>query len=342
MGKYFTEVERYKLETMLKDNVSVCEIGKRLSKHFTTVYKEIKKGTVKLMNSDLTYRKEYCADYAQSITEIRSHNKGISIKLGKNYALEKYIVYLVKELKYSPYAVAHAIKCNKDFGITLSETTIYSYIHKNVFLDISDKDLHYNLKKTKDVIKVKRPCYKKLKGKNIEDRPKNIRYRRTYGHWEMDTVYSGKKKSKACLLVLTERKTREEIIIKMPNRTLSSTLSALDTMERDMGTELFREKFLSITVDNGVEFGNATQLERSCLADGKRTTVYFCHPFSSCERGSNENLNKLIRYWIPKGSDIGVYTELQIRKIQDWINNYPRKQFKGLSSAEYKLSLGIP
>ena len=75
MGKYFTENERCKLETMLKDKVPVSEISERLGKHFTTIYKEINKGTVKLLNSDLTYKEEYCADYAQRVTEERSRSE---------------------------------------------------------------------------------------------------------------------------------------------------------------------------------------------------------------------------------------------------------------------------
>lgn len=342
MSKYFTETERYKLETMLKDGLSVMQIAERLGKHFTTIYKEIKKGTVQLLNSDLTYRYEYCADRAQAVTKERSHNKGIDIKLGSDYALHDYIVHLVKDLKYSPYAVAEAIKNNNSFSTTLCETTIYSYIHNNIFLDISDKDLHYNRKKTKDVTKDKRPSYKNLRGKSIEERPKEIYKRNTYGHWEMDTVYSGKDKSKTCLLVLTERMTLDEYIIQMSDRTVDSTIKALNELERSLGAETFRKKFLTITADNGSEFANTEQIENSCVYPSKRTTLYFCHPYCSSERGSNENVNGLIRYWIPKGADIGQYTKEQIQHIQDWINNYPRKKFKGMSTNEYKALLGIP
>lgn len=343
MGKYFTERERYKLETMLKDGLSVMTIAERLEKHFTTVYKEIKKGTVKLRNSDLTYRMEYCADTAQAITNTRSHNKGRGLKLGSDLALSAHITYLVKELKYSPYAVQQNIRNRlSEFSTTLCETTIYSYIHNHIFADLTDKDLHYHRKKTKKVTKTSRPSYKKLHAKSIEDRPKSVYERNSYGHWEMDTVYSGKNKSRECLLVLTERMTLEEHIIKMPDRTLNSTVNALDDLERSLGDESFCKKFLTITMDNGSEFGDSVAIEKSCLTDGKRTLAYFCHPYSSGERGSNENVNGLIRYWIPKGHDIADYSNEDIQKIQDWINNYPRKKFGGLSTAQYKARLGIP
>ncbi len=341
MGKYLTETERYRLETMLKDKVPVMQIAERLGKHFTTIYKEIQKGTTELLNSDLTYRKEYCADIAQRITTDRGHNKGIPIKLGSNHKLAEHIEHLVKDLKYSPYAVACDIADGR-FNITLCEGTIYNYIHGDVFLNISDRDLHYNLKHTKNVTKEKRPSYKKLHSKSIEERPKHIRKRETYGHWEMDTVYSGKEKGRSCLLVLTERMTREEIIRSMPDRTLNSTKETLDSLEREYGAVGFRKKFLSVTMDNGVEFGSSADIEKSCLLDTPRTSAYFCHPYCSSERGSNENCNGLIRYWIRKGEDIGTYTAGQIQDIQDWINNYPRKLFGGLSTVQYKAVLGIP
>jgi len=341
MGKYFTDTERYRLETMLKDDVPVMQISERLGKHFTTVYKEIQKGTVELLNSDLTYRKEYCADVAQRITTDRGHNKGVPIKLGNNYGLAEHIEHLVKDLRYSPYAVSQDIADGR-FHMTLCEGTIYNYIHGNVFLGISDSDLHYNLKRTRNITKEKRPSYKKLHSRSIEERPGHISRRDTYGHWEMDTVYSGKEKSKSCLLVLTERMTREEIIRGMSDRTLNSTKETLDALEREFGAVGFRKKFLSVTMDNGSEFGSSADIEKSCLSDTPRTAAFFCHPYCSSERGSNENCNGLIRYWIKKGEDIGAYTAEQIKDIQDWINNYPRKLFNGLSTVQYKAMLGIP
>ncbi len=157
----------------------------------------------------------------------------------------------------------------------------------------------------------------------------------------MDTVYSGRNKSKACLLEITERMTRDQYIIRMPDRTLPSVVHALDTLEKSMGAITFRETFKTITVDNGSEFGDGTAIEKSCLSENPRTAVYFCHPYSSWERGSNENQNRLTLYWIPKGEDIAAYTDDQVQNIQDWINNYPRAMFGGLSANEYTQKLGI-
>lgn len=86
------------------------------------------------------------------------------------------------------------------------------------------------------------------------------------------------------------------------------------------------EVFRSITVDNGSEFLNSADLERSVRSLGiQRTRIYYAHPFSAWERGSNENANKLIRRFIPKGTDIGKLKQKDIQRIEYWMNNYPRR-----------------
>lgn len=129
------------------------------------------------------------------------------------------------------------------------------------------------------------------------------------------------------MLVLTERKTRNEKIILVPNRKAETTVKALDALEQKMGASVFSKIYKSITVDNGSEFAMADQLERSCLTDGKRTQLYFCHPYSSWERGSNENVNGMIRRRHPKGTDFSKVTAEEIAETENWINNYPRKIF---------------
>jgi IS30 family transposase len=83
-----------------------------------------------------------------------------------------------------------------------------------------------------------------------------------------------------------------------------------------------------------MEFADWQSIERSCRTKGKRTKTFFCHPYCSCERGTNENINRMIRRWIPKGDDIGLYSSREISFIQNWINNYPRRIFNGKSSKE--------
>ena len=104
-------------------------------------------------------------------------------------------------------------------------------------------------------------------------------------------------------------------------------------LERKWG-DMFYKIFRSITVDNGVEFSDYEGLERSALKEGKRTFVFYCHPYSSWERGTNENNNRLIRRHIPKGVDFDDTTDEEIAYIEDWINNYPRGIFEFKTSAE--------
>ena len=118
------------------------------------------------------------------------------------------------------------------------------------------------------------------------------------------------------------------------DRTAKSVIRALDRYERKIGSPAFRGKFKTITCDNGMEFADWQSIERSCRTKKNRTTVYFCHPYCSGERGTNENSNRFIRRWIPKGDDIGLYSKAEIQAIQDWMNHYPRRQFNGLSAAD--------
>ena len=96
------------------------------------------------------------------------------------------------------------------------------------------------------------------------------------------------------MLVLTERLSRHEIMIPIKTNTTESVVKALNTLERKYGA-LFYKVFRSITVDNGPEFADCAGMEKACRRKGARTTVYYCHPYSSWERGSNERQNGMIR-----------------------------------------------
>ncbi len=162
------------------------------------------------------------------------------------------------------------------------------------------------------------------KGESIENRPKEINDRVSFGHWEMDCV-AGRKRTRRALLVLSERLTRREIIIPIKDMTAASVVAALNKLERKYGKR-FSKVFKSITVDNGSEFSDCAGIESSVLRVGaKRTTVYYCHPYSAYERGTNENINKMIRRFLPKGTDFRKVTAAYIQRVETWINNYPRE-----------------
>ncbi len=148
----------------------------------------------------------------------------------------------------------------------------------------------------------------------------------------MDCVV-GKREKGQVLLVLTERLTRQEIIKILPHKKVKYVIKALDEIEKELGFKKFSKMFKTITVDNGSEFAGGEAFESSCISKTKkRTKVYFCHPYSSWERGTNENNNKLIRRHLPKGTDFKGLTKEKVIYIEEWVNNYPRRLFKGKSS----------
>jgi len=333
-NKHLTERERYTMEILLKEKLTAIDIAKRLGRHRRTIEREITKGKLRLLNSDLTYREAYCADRAQAVYEANATNKGPSLKIGKDHKLAKHIEEKIIKEKYSPDAVIGEIKAKGlVFKTSFCTKTLYNYIDNGIFANISNKDLPVKKDKKKGNYRKIKIAHKNLKGTSIEERPDHIELREAYGHWEMDCVVGPRSGKGAVLLVLSERCSREEIICKMPGKNQESVKAALDKLERKYGTRRFKEKFKTITVDNGSEFLNFGQIEQSVHdALTQRVKVYYAHPYSSWERGTNENINKMIRRFIPKGSDIGIITHAEIRRIERWINNYPRRIF-GYQSA---------
>ena len=118
----------------------------------------------------------------------------------------------------------------------------------------------------------------------------------------------------------------------MEDKTIESVAKALNGLERKHGAENFSKIFKTITVDNGPEFMDDSGIEQSCCRQQKRTKVFYCHPYSSYERGSNENQNKMVRRYYPKGTSFEDVTAADIRKLEKWINNYPREIFNFKSS----------
>lgn len=326
--KHLTEKDRYFIEFALKKKMSVADIAKELGFSRNTIYVEIKRGLTKQLSRDLKEVYVYLADAGQRIhDEMRKRKTGRPNKLSSQ---DEFIIAVkdkIKNEKFSPEAACYVLSrkvCVK---------TIYNYIHKGYIPGLTVYNLPYCTKKRNNKEEISGKRKYSINHKSIEDRPMEANTRSVTGHWEMDTVYSSKD-DLTCLLVLTERKTREEIIIKVPDRTCNSILKGLNRLERSIGTINFRNKFKTITCDNGKEFENSDLIEKSYQSNKKRTALYYAHPYCSSERGSNENANKLIRRWIPKGDDIGLYTNQEIMFIQDWINNYPRRLHNGKSTMQ--------
>lgn len=323
---HFSQTQRLQLEGFIKAGMNKKEIAKVLKKHISSIYREIKRGQCERKNSDLTTEYGYDGHFSQDRYEENLKNKGRELKIGNDHELAAYIEQKIGVEGYSPAAALGEIKAKGlQFKTSISETTLYSYIDRDLFLNITNKDLPVKRNKKDHKNKQVRPK-RAPKGKSIEERPKEIDKREDFGHWEMDCVV-GKQGTTAAILVLTERMLREEIMRKMSDKTTGSVVEQIDRLERELGPERFRMIFKTITVDNGSEFQDVEGIERHISGKGKRTTLYFCHPYCSGERGSNENQNKLIRRHYPKGTDFTHIKQEEIDKVESWINNYPREIF---------------
>lgn len=329
--KNLTFTQRLQIETLYNAKTKIKEIANILGLHFTTIYKELKKGRYEHTIKQDTFwygvrvRTEirYSAQIAQDRYDRVCLNKGRELKIGKDYALVNYIEKRVNEDKISACAVLGEIKYKNLPFTKISKTTLYRYIHLGLFSNIHLETRKHKYKK----VIIKRVS----RGTSIEQRPIEIKNRNTFGHWEMDCLCGS---NKATWLVLSERLTRKEIIFSMKNQKASSVIFCLNVLERKYGA-LFKKVFKTITVDNGSEFSDYKGIEKSIFGkNSKRTLVYYCHPYCSSERGTNERLNREIRKLVPKGTSLSKFSESDVKKIEDWINNYPREVLGYATSQE--------
>ena len=178
------------------------------------------------------------------------------------------------------------------------------------------------------------------KGESIEDRPVEVATREEPFHWEMDSVLSAKEGgSKKRFLTMTERTSRADLMFLMPDGTMASVVAVLDMLEKKLGSFNFRRIFQTITVDNGSEFQDWEGMTRTVTGEGDRTHIYYCHPYSAYERGSNENGNRMIRRRVPKGTDFTGITEADTLEVQRWVNEYPRGILGGRCAGRVLLEL---
>lgn len=153
-----------------------------------------------------------------------------------------------------------------------------------------------------------------LKGRiSIHERPAEINLRNELNHWEGDLIVG--KGATGYLVTLTERKSRRTLATKIKTKHANTVSNAIIKLLKPLKT-----KVESITFDNGREFYGFKKVAKAIKAD-----IYFADPYSSWQRGCNENANGIIRRYFPKGSDFEKITPRQLRKVMDKINNRPRK-----------------
>jgi IS30 family transposase len=322
-GKHLNWEERIQIETLHRQGVSSEKIGLYLGRPVRTISREIRRGWVLHRLSQYAVEERYSAQRGQTLYDERMRSRTPPEPIDER--LKEHLYEQIIEKTRSPEVIADRMK-KKQLDYAVCAKTIYNLIDRGLIPGVSNESLwekHKRKQKRRTLCrKRKRPI---PPGRSIENRPESIDNRTDAGHWEIDLVVGGQGKGPAVLLTLTERKTRKEIIRKLKDKTQRAVIRAMNGIERQMGKEAFKAVFKSITADNGSEFLDCEALEASVLGASSRTRIYYAHPYSSWERGSNENANRIIRRFIPKGCDIAKFTHKQIQNIEEWINNYPRK-----------------
>ena len=289
--KHLTLNERNKIEVLNKEGYSSRRIAKILGCHHSTIARELKR-----------CNNEYKAHTAEKDKKHKSSLRG-----RKNKSTNE-IICTIKEklnLKWSPEQIAGTLYKGK-----LSFKTIYNWIYSGIIdFDISKlrrKGKYRKNKETRGRLNI---------GTSIRKRPKNIKYRDTFGHWELDTVVSSRGKSKGCLATFVERKTRFYIALPMRDRSKDSMFKSI----KKLCNSLPKKSLKSFTSDRGKEFACYDEVEKLGI------DFYFADPYSAWQRGSNENSNGLLREYYPKKTDLAeISIEELIENLME-LNNRPRK-----------------
>jgi len=314
-GQHLLSEERHEIEVRLKDGWSIYRIAKHLGRPYNTIKNEVKRGTVLLYNGK---QKRYKADAGeQAYHEHRENCRRVNCCLKAARFLAFVVSKVMGDEKWSlDAAFGYALNSNEFRRDEIVCTkTLYNYVDLGL-LPIKNIDLPEKLRRNTKAKKSREN--KRNLGASIDERPEIVDLRTEFGHWEADTVVGKKDEGEPCVLTLVERMTRMSFWIKAENHTAEAVQAALESVMEYFG-EQKNEIFKTITGDNGSEFANLSMFE-----DGK-LKVYFTHPYSSWEKGTNECHNKMLRRFIPKGRSISDYDADDICFFADCINGLPRK-----------------
>ena len=316
-NKHLNMKERMIVEIRLKDGFSAYKIAKELNRPINTVLNEIRRGTTKQIKQGKEFN-VYFADTGEAVYKKNRLKSSRKYKLLECSDFIKYVVDKVKNDHWSLDACVGEALHSSRFSPSqiISTKTLYNYVDLGL-LPIKNIDLPAKLHRNKKSTRVRNN--KKKLGTSISDRPNSIENREEFGHWEIDCVLGEKSNKDKVLLTLVERKTRYAIISEMSSHSTISVTKALDKIKEFFGSK-FSEVFKSITADNGSEFADLSEFELKT-----KTKVYFTHPYSSFEKGTNERHNGLIRRFILKAKRISDYSLETISFIENWMNTLPRK-----------------
>lgn len=313
MNKYhqLTHDERYSITALLRHGWTQAAIARRLGRSRSTINRELKRNVTR---HDGHYRAEKAQQYA--VARRRRERRKSWFSPAQMAEVEK----LLKK-KWSPEQVSAVLKQR---GVcSISHETIYRYVLRNkkaggtlyTHMRIMSKKVRkrYNSKDSRGILAGKR---------HISERPIEAENRLQIGHWEGDTVMGRDKR--ACILTMVDRLSGFAVIKKLTSRTAAqATQAAAIAIAQHAG------KVSTITFDNGTEFHSYAQLERDFPV-----TCYFATPYHSWERGSNENLNGLVRQYLPRGICLKSLTQKECDRIAFELNTRPRKRHGFKTPAE--------
>ena len=317
--------ERGAIEALHTQGFSCRGIALKLHRSPSTISRELRRGAVDHMDSSRQIHVQYFADAAQAQHEparLNSHVYGLLDRC------DYFFKDLVKVLHQRPRiqsidSFVHAFQMQFPHLRCPSTPTVYRYIDQGL-LPITNIDLPMKLRR-----RAKHPgqrharTNKRRLGASIEQRPKAVDDRSGVGHWEGDLVKGKRVESEPALMTLTERYSRTEILVMLPNYRSETCRSALQAPIDEYGAK----EFTTITFDNGSEFATLSQVEG--------TDIYFAHPYSPWERGSNEHANGLLREYFPKGKSLKDVTLDQVQAVQSALNHRPRRSLGWLRPCDY-------
>lgn len=303
--KHLTTKERTLIVHFLELGWSITKIATHLGRNKSTISRELNRNRD---NEDTTYN--------ASIAEERYSNRRKACKPRRKSYNSRLVSYIDEQLQlhWSPEQIAGriALDYEEDLSMRVSFATIYRWLYEKV---ISKGDLSKLRRKGKSRNGTETRGKFNI-GKTIKKRPKEVRKRKSVGHWELDTVVSGRGKSKACVATIVERKTRFAIAVLMPDRTSKSFNEALYKAMQHVPSSMVK----SFTVDRGKEFAGYSDIEEEL-----KTDVYFADPYAPWQRGTNENFNGLLREFFPKGCNFSDYTQADVSLVCQLINDRPKK-----------------
>lgn len=312
--RYLTYSDRLKIETLYNRHTSKKEIAVEIGCCLKTIYNEIKRGLYDHLDGKTwLYVKRYSADIAQKDADWKQTAKGRPLALGHNYAFAEIVREYITVRHFAPDVIVHILQASGSF--TVSTNTLYRYIDKGYIPGVTNKNLLE--KRHKRPYRHIKTAKRAPKGKSIEKRPPAVEQRSNIGHWEGDSIIGKQKGKGESILTFTERLSRLVLIRNAAEKSSAATVKALQSLDG-------KYTFKTLTLDNGSEFQDCSGMEYR--KDGsKRTDVYYCHPYTSCERGTNERMNRMVRRFLPKGKSLKRVSQRRLTEIENWLNNYPRR-----------------